>query len=528
MKSIFPIVLLFLFIEGLIGQPTFYKDIAPIVYNNCAVCHRSGEIGPMPLTNYQEVKNYAATIKYVTGIKYMPPWKPDPNYSKLLFDRHLTDDQIKLISDWVNAGSPEGNKADEPFFPDFPTGSALGEPDLVLSFAQSYTHKGNNRDNYRYFVLPTGLTEDKIIKAVEMRPGNRKIVHHALMFEDTTGKAAANDAKTPEYGFDGFGGFTGDSDESILTQKQFPGYVPGQKASFYPDGLGQKLSKGADLVVQVHYAPWPVDEVDSSSVNIFFADENEVVDREVRNHIMVPLPGVLVGDIFVIPANQVKRFHGVYEVPVDVSLIGITPHMHLLGQEWEVYVEHKDGRRTNLISIPDWDFNWQGGYFFDRFIVAEKGSKIHAYASYDNTSENPNNPNNPPRWVSWGEGTEDEMYYLPISYVLYRDGDENIRFDQTSSTDNEELLNKYGIEPLSPNPVLDDVEVKFNLQKGAPITIEILDINGQRIRTIRQSEFFSFGPQLVNFRSSSLADGIYLLHIYNHEFSMTQKFVKAK
>ena len=162
----------------------------------------------------------------------MPPWQPDPDFRHFLGENFLTDDQITMISDWVDAGSPEGSEAATPF-PDFPEGSVLGEPDLILQFSESYLHKGNNQDEYRYFVLPTGLTEDKTLKAIELRPGNSQIVHHALFFEDLTGQAARNDARTPEYGFDGFGGFAGDDLESILSQKQYPGYVPGQKPVSY-------------------------------------------------------------------------------------------------------------------------------------------------------------------------------------------------------------------------------------------------------------------------------------------------------
>ncbi len=235
-------------------QVTFTKNIAPIIYKNCSVCHRSGEIGPMSLSNYEEVKNWAETIQYVTSIRYMPPWKPDPEYSQFLGENYLTDLEIQQISDWVENGKIRGDLDDEPDFPDFPTGSQLGQADLVLEMEQSYLHKGNGRDEYRYFVIPTELTEDKVLKALEMRPGNKKIVHHALFFEDISGKAALNDAATPEYGFNGFGGFAGQNTEDILSQKQFPGYVPGQKARFYPDGLGQTLQAGSDLVVQVHYA----------------------------------------------------------------------------------------------------------------------------------------------------------------------------------------------------------------------------------------------------------------------------------
>lgn len=529
MKAKAVIVSFFLFVmwslpTQLNGQ-TYSEDIAPIIYGKCSTCHRPGEIGPTSFTNYEEVKNHSSTIKYVTGIKYMPPWQPDPEFRHFRGENFLTDEEIETIANWVDAGSPRGNPDNEMPFPDFPEGSILGEPDLVLTFAESYTHKGNNRDEYRYFVLPTGLTEDKILKAIELRPGNTQIVHHALFFEDLTGQAARNDAKTSEYGFSGFGGFAGDDLESILTQKQYPGYVPGQKPIFYPDGLGQTLGAGSDLVIQMHYAPWSVDEVDSTSVNIFFADEEEEIDRYVESHIMVPLPSVI-NDIFIINRNTVRQFHGVWTVPEDVSFIGITPHMHLLGQDWKVYLETPEGDSINLIKIPEWDFNWQGDYFFDRMIVAPAGSKVHGIATYDNTSENPDNPSSPPRTVSWGEKTTDEMYYLPLAFVPYKEGDENVVFVETTTSTDDVIQSEYKIDLISPNPATDLVNVKFVVDHGETLNITLNDITGKKIKTIRRSEFYNKGQHIIHFDSSQLESGVFFVTINGKSQSISKKFVK--
>ena len=468
------------------AQPTFAEDVAEIVYAHCSNCHRQGEIGPMSLTNYEEIKQWAPMIQYVTEIKYMPPWQPDPNYSRFLGENYLSDEQIQTLTEWVEGGMPRGDVTKEPPFPSFPSGSVLGTPDLVLEMAEDHLHEGTNEDDYRYFVLPSGLTEDKIVKAIEFRPGNPQIVHHALIFEDLTGEAARRDALTPEYGFSGFGSFN-NSGPGALEQKQFPGYVPGQKPILFPDGVGQIMKAGSDVVVQVHYAPWPVDEYDRSKLNIFFADENEPVDREVGNHIMVPLRETI-GEVFLIAPGIIEEFHGTYEVPVDVSLLGVTPHMHLLGRHWEIYLEKKNGEKKNLIHIPKWDFNWQGSYTFDRYIVAEKGDIIHAIASYDNTTDNPNNPNDPPTWVTWGEGTTDEMYYLPISYVLYQEGDENVVFKETTSTQDVE---KQWLEEdelqLRPNPVSDLLHLDMRFAKGDVLQVAVYDASGQLVRVLRQA-----------------------------------------
>lgn len=510
------------------SQVTF-ENVSNIIYNKCSVCHRAGEVGPMSLTTYEEVSQWANTIKEVTAIRYMPPWKPDPSYSRFLDETHLEDEDIQLIADWVDGGILRGDPSKEAAFPEFPEGSALGEPDLVLSFAESYTHKGNNDDEYRWFVLPTGLTEDKIVKAVEFRPGNRQIVHHSLVFEDTKGIARAQDEKTEEYGYQGFGSFAGgeSSNLELLTAKQFQGYTPGSRARFYPDGIGQVLKAGADLAVQLHYAPWPKDEIDSSTVNIFFADDSEQINRSIQSHIMVPLPGVLVNrNFFILPEEEIE-FHGIWDVPKDISLVGIAPHMHLLGKDWTVYIERPDGSIENLIHIPDWDFNWQGSYYFPKYKIAPQGSKIHAFASYDNRSSNPNNPNSPPQIVSWGERTTDEMYYLPLLYTDYQSGDEDISFGSVTTSTEEISAESIGqLLPISPNPVLDYMFVEFDLRRGLAVSIRIVDQDGKLVRVIREGEFYSKGKHAINIQTNTLHSGAYYIQLVGNKLFDIKSFIK--
>jgi len=517
----------FFFIMGfaLQGQVTYADDIAELIYQKCSSCHRPGEIGPMAFTDYDEVKSWGAMIRYVTTSGIMPPWQADPEYSHFLEENFLTSAEIAKIAEWVDTGMERGNVSNEPQFPDFPDGSVLGTPDLVLTMEEAWRHEGNGRDDYRYFVFPTNFSDDIVIKAVEFRPGNPKIVHHALVFEDTTGEAAAKDAATPDYGFDGFGSFAGNDPAGILNQKQYPGYVPGQKPILAPDGTGSILTAGADIVVQVHYAPWSVDEFDQSSLNVFFMETPEVLERETRGHIMVPFQSVI-GEQFFILANQKKTFHGKYEVPIDVSLVTIAPHMHLLGTSWEVWMEKPDGERVNLIKVPEWDFNWQGSYHFDRYIPAPAGSVIHAVASYDNTTDNPENPSDPPQFVTWGEGTEDEMYYLPIGYVLYQDGDEDIVFEEPPTGVSELNGNSNMLYPISPNPVKDFTLAGFQLSHGQVVELSILDVDGRLVRNLRQGEFFNTGSHNVNFSTTQLQPGVYFLRMAGKDFELTQKFVK--
>jgi len=526
MKKIFSILIFTVSVTlNSTAQKTYTKDVASIIYNKCTSCHRTGEIGPFTLTSYDDAVNRAGIIKEVVSTGYMPPWKPDPDYNHFIGEYYLTDSEKQIIIDWVDQGAEYGVSTEEPNLPDFPEESLLGEPDLVLEFEQTHIHPGNNQDEYRYFVLPTGLTEDRVIKAIELRPGNSKIVHHALFLEDTDGTAASYDAQTPEYGFIGFGGFGTDE---VINRDQYPGYVPGTKPIYYPDGLGQKMSAGADLVVQMHYAPWPVDAPDKSKVNIFFADEEEEeIERFVDDRIMLPfdLPGGFFS--FILPPNQKREFHGTWTLNEDRSLIGLSPHMHYLGTDWEVWLEDPDGNKVNMIKIENWDFNWQGGYYFTRLIPALQGSTIHAVAKYDNTSDNVQNPSDPPVFVSWGEGTKDEMYYLPILSIPYNEGDENVVFSDPTSTDNPTLGNENWIKPIYPNPINQGLaSIDFNLERGKTISVSIFDIEGRLIRQLRKNEYFGIGAHKLLINSNQLNSGVYFIHVTGEGINMSTKMIK--
>ncbi len=520
----FSILFLLFLAHTITGQVTFTKDIAPIIYNNCTQCHRPGEIGPFSMTNYDEVRPWAPMIKYVTSIRYMPPWKADPHYSRFIGERALTDEQIQLIAEWADNGAPFGNAADEPDLPTFPTGSQIGTPDLVLPMAEAFHHAGGNQDEYRVFVLPTNLTEDKQVATVELRPGNPKIVHHALLSYDDTGTARAMDEAEPGYGYDGFGGFG--IDEAM--GRMYPGYVPGQKPTLYPEGLGQVLPAGSDILVQMHYGPYPVESTDSSTVNIFF--KKEPVTRQVQNFIFLPFPPYLTGDLFIMPPNTVKTFHCQFTTPFKVSLFAIWPHAHLLNKSYEVYAVDPNGDTTNLIRIPDWDFNWQGAYHFKKYVILEPGTTIHVFATYDNTSNNPNNPNSPPAFVSWGEKTTDEMLFLPINWVPYAAGDEDVVFEEEiTSVDGPgpRFVNHY-LAHLIPNPAKDIVYINYTLEHADHITLRLLDTKGRVLKTPATYEWNAAGAHIKEMSVSDLPDGTYFVQMLGTNFIQAQKLTIAR
>jgi hypothetical protein len=453
----------------------------------------------------------------------MPPWKPDPQYRSYQKENYLSATQKQQITDWVNAGMPQGNPALEPALPVFPSGSQVGVPDLVVSFAKKYVHVGTNTDEYRYFVLPTGLTTDKKIRSMEFRPGNKKVVHHALVWEDTTGAAAAEDALTPEYGYSG-----GGSNNTNLSQQQLPGYVPGAFPVIYSNGITQKLHAGGDLKVQMHFAPTSTDEADSSSINIFFDNSNSI--RYLQSFIMLPLPNVLVNGPFYIFANTKKEFHGRYTVPIDVSLLSVAPHCHKLGTHWKVYAVKPGGDTVKLIHIPSWDFNWQGAFQFKQLIKLPAGSVIHAFAGYDNTTGNVNNPHNPPINITWGEGTGDEMYYLPISFLPYQAGDENIVLeDPVTGVRNpvfEQVSDK--LYPVAPVPANESIRFGYTLATSGEVGIRLFSLEGKLKKTIEPDSYHLPGYHTRELQVSDLAAGVYFLEFTKGKIRQTQKVVVGK
>lgn len=525
MKVFFSTLVLLCTVTGLLPaqQITWSEHVAPIVYNHCTSCHRPGEIAPFSLTNYNEARDWGGMMAYVTRIRYMPPWKPDPDFgAKYLQENYLSDDEIATIKAWVDGGMEQGDPALEPPLPVFPTGSQVGTPDLVLSFAQTHLHKGNNYDEYRYFVIPTGLTQDKDLVALEMRPGNTRIVHHALFWADDTGTAAMLDAQTPEYGYEGGQGTGGGVDD---LGAQLPGYVPGVRPHVLSNGIAQRVPAGADLVVQVHYAPTTSDEPDSSTFNLFFADQP--AQRYLQTYVMLPFLGTLQNGPFFIFPNEQPEFHGTLTVPTDVSMVGIAPHMHLLGTHWRVFAVKPDGDTVPLIHIPDWDFNWQGGYYFKQLIKLPKNTVIHAFAGYDNTLDNPKNPSNPPKFVTWGESTTDEMYYLPLLFLNYQPGDENIVFeDQT--TDTHQPLYAFAqtkLYPVRPNPVRGPVNIGFTLGQTSRVLLEVYDLYGRLQQTLVNHQLNAMGEHVQAWDTSDLAPGIYVVSLQVEGKRWAQKVV---
>ena len=378
-------------------NPVFTRHIAPIVFQNCSLCHRPGEAAPFSLLTYRDVAKRARQIAEVTSSRYMPPWLPDPAANHFEGERILTETEIETIGRWVEQGAPEGDPAAMPESPQFVDGWQLGEPDLVVTMGEAFNLPADGEDIYRNFVIPIPLDRGRYVRAMELRPGNLRVVHHAFMLIDTTRESRRLDQMDSEPGYPGMDTGSGAASPS----GHFISWQPGKQASFSPPGMSWRLARGADLVLQLHMQTTGKPEAVQPSVGFYFTDEPP--KRE-------PYKMVLRSTEIDIPAGAGDYAVGAsYRLPVDVHVLGVIPHAHYLGKRLQGYATLPDGKRHWLMKIDDWDFNWQGDYRYRDPVFLPKGTVISQHFTYDNTAENPRNPNNPPKRVTYGLQTTDEM-----------------------------------------------------------------------------------------------------------------------
>jgi hypothetical protein len=396
-----------------VAEPTYSREVARIMQAKCQRCHRPNDIAPFPLTNYSEVSEFVDDIRHAVEDGHMPPWKPVPGHGEFRDSFGLTDEERQTILLWAAAGGPEGDPADLP--EPLPEAGEwqLGDPDHVIRMPEEFTAK-RGRDTYRCFVLPTGLDEDKYLTAVQVIPGNKRIVHHVLLFVDATGAADKLDAADPAPGYDCFGGLGIDIGMGLTdfdAASVIGGWVPGMRTESLPEGVGIKLSKRARVIMQVHYFGGSQGGDDQTRAGLYFS--KTPVERR-----MFYLP--LVNTTFKIPAGETAyEVKAALPIPLflDAKLIQIAPHMHLLGKKIKVELQRGSDIQS-LIRIDDWDFHWQGFYTYQQEVPLRSGSTIRLTCTYDNSENNPENPNAPPKVVGWGEGTQDEMClaYMGVTF----------------------------------------------------------------------------------------------------------------
>jgi peroxiredoxin len=379
------------------GKVTYFRDILPILQRHCQTCHRPDSAAPFSLLTSQQALRWAGDIKQYTASRQMPPWKATEGLP-LRDARLLTEQEIATLARWVDGGTPLGNPQDAPPPRSFPTGWRLGTPDLILSMDADFELGPTGPDVMQTFVLPSGLVEDKYVTAIEVRPGNSRIVHHAAVFFDVHGEArrlAESPSLAPETG--------GGKQPDFVRDGFLGGWVPGL-INRYPEGTATLLPKRSDIVMSVHYHRNGRLERDRTQIGLYFSH-----DPSPRPHRTIALAGMFQ---FIPPGNADFVVQRTIRVTRDCEVHSVWLHMHLLGKSIKVTLTPPSGPPQTIICLPEWTYGWQETYYFQEPMAVRAGSRLAVEAHYDNSSGNIENPNQSPRPVRWGEQTDDEMCFV--------------------------------------------------------------------------------------------------------------------
>jgi tetratricopeptide (TPR) repeat protein len=424
------VVLFVLSTIGPMRAVTFYQHIAPIVYKDCAPCHRPGESAPFSLLTYDDVKRHAAQIATVTKRRYMPPWLPEPGYGEFAEEHRLTDEQIQLIQDWVMQGALPGPASRTAGPPKFTTDWQLGPPDLVLHPTRPFEVPAEGAEIFWNFILPVPITTTRWVKAIEVRPGNSRVFHHANVILDRSGVARKKEAK-PGSGFAGmdlsFEEETFDPDGHFLSWK--PGTVP----VVSPDGMAWRAEPGMDLVLNVHLRPTGKAETVSPTIGLYFTEKPRSIFPmlvQLEHDAAIDIPP---GDKDFVIADELKT-------SMDLNVLAVYPHAHYLGKLLEGYATLPDGTKKWLIRIPDWDLNWQGVFRLKKPVFLPRGSVVSMRYHYDNSAENVRNPSTPPKRVVGGNEATAEMGHLWLQVLPVAEGDQRAALQEGLVT---ERLEKF-------------------------------------------------------------------------------------
>ena len=418
------------------AAPTYNHDIAPIVYQYCAPCHRPGEAGPFPLLTYDDVKKRARQIVDVTRRRFMPPWLPEPGHGDFADELRLSAEQIRTIAEWAAAGAPQGPASEAAPAPKFTEGWQLGPPDLILEAPVAHKVPATGSDIYWNFIFtaPAAATT-RWVRAIEIRPGNKRLMHHANLYVDRTHSARVQEIG-PGQGFPGMDpvierAMADPDDGHFLYWK--PGGIPYSE----PDGLAWRLDPGNDLVLNAHMQTTGKPESIRPSIGLYFTDKPQK-----RFPMLIQLEHD--GAIDIPAGDRDFPVSDDFKLPMDVDVLAVYPHAHYLGRLLEGYATLPNGERKWLVRIPDWDRNWEAVYRYREPVFLPRGTVISMRFHYDNSAENVRNPNHPPKRVRAGNRTVDEMGHLWLQ-VLPR-GNRDLRMELQEALLRHRLV-KYPSDP---------------------------------------------------------------------------------
>lgn len=392
---------------------TYNQHIAPILNEYCAPCHRPGQSGPFPLLTYEDARKRASQIAAVTQRRYMPPWLPEAGFGDFAGERRLSDAQVQAIGEWSRAGAPEGAAALHPPPLATPSGWALGPPDLVVEATRPLAIPADGPDLFWNFIIAQPVRETRYVKAIEIRPGNTRLVHHANLVIDRA-RSSRRREPAPGGGFSGmdltFESDTFDPDSHFLFWK--PGATPRAE----PEGMAWRLDSGNDLILNVHLRPSGKPEAIRPMVGLYFAGKPPAklpMLLKLENDRALDIP----------PAARDFVISDDFRLPLDVDVLAVYPHAHYFGRLLEAFATLPDGSRRWLIRIPEWDVNWQSVYPYRTPLFLPKGTLVSMRYHFDNSEANPHNPNSPPKRVRSGNQATDEMGHLWLQVLARGDGD---------------------------------------------------------------------------------------------------------
>lgn len=499
------------------GQTTWNQDIAPIIFNHCTTCHHEGGIAPTSYMSYDEAIEDGIDIRNNVLDEVMPPWPPDPNYVHFKNERVLSTEEIDKIVAWASEGYQEGTGT-APTAPTYADDILMPDYDLSIDLPE-FTVTGDE-DIYRTFVIHSGLTETKYINASEFIPDNTKIIHHMLIYADTSDISWQSDQDDPGPGY-ASNGTTTSSPYAVLVGA----WAPGDNIYQLPAGMGIEVPAGSDFAIEIHFAPDNDGESAAPQLHLKWSDA--AFTRPVWvNPILYHFHPVFQEPVFYIPANTVQTFHEIYSddatLNVDLSFISVAPHMHYLGQTYLAYAKTNDNDSIPLINVDDWDFHWQYSYTYQKLVKIPAYTDLYGIATYDNTSANEDNPNDPPQDVWLGEQTTDEMMLCFFAYTFYLPGDEDMVLDssilETSITDPATHLNFF----IYPNPASDIIQIVNQNPEGKNYYVQVMDMYGRIVLTDEMQY-----QTIRKINISQLPNAMYFISVSDGNKFFTEKILKA-
>lgn len=387
------------------APPTYAREVSRILEKHCTGCHRTGSVGPFPLTNYAEARAFASEIRRATQSRRMPPWSAAPGPVEFQNQRLLSVEEIKTLGEWFDSGAALGNLKE--LIPPAPPNNewAYGPPDALLMPKRPYQVVGSFGEEVRCFLLSSGVPVSEAIRAIDVQPGDGNAVYQVRAFAEASGLARRLNGREPRAGFD-----CSLNMESVLTRNLLGEWEPGTPRPHLPPGIGRRLNQGADIMLEVHYHGTYRPVSDQTRVALYFLREAPttyvktvaIVNREFR----IP------------PGNSDHHVMAEWLCDEDILALSVTPHMHRLGAAVEISVLTPGGGERDLVRVNRYNVNWQTAYVFKEPIMIPKGTLVRVNSSYDNSYQNMNlNPRDPLRESRWGNGPEDEMMSAFLEYV---------------------------------------------------------------------------------------------------------------